>query len=206
MESSTLPTKAFRLPRSFLTSNARTPEVRTTFATIFTARFECMEKAGMSRIGQVQIVDLAGREAESNVPREQTDRLVELSFINRSLFHLSHCIERLTGNKKNLDWYAYRNSKLTMILSHSLRGNSRTAMIATISPSAADVDDTLSTLQLATSVKTVQTRSTVNKVSREDYVRDLETEIARLQGELQRTLSLQTTITPTTATTATTTD
>ena len=47
--------------------------------------------------------------------------------------------------------YAYRNSKLTMILSHSLRGNSRTAMIATISPSAAFVEDTLSTLQLASS-------------------------------------------------------
>merc|ERR1719482_65740 len=154
--------------------------------TIFTARFECMEKAGLSRIGQVQIVDLAGREAESNVHRDHTDRLVELSFINRSLFHLSHCIERLTGNKKNLDWYAYRNSKLTMILSHSLRGNSRTAMIATISPSAAFVEDTLSTLQLASSIKTVQTQSTVNTVDRADAIQELQDEIGRLKGDLHR--------------------
>ena len=71
-----------------------------------------------ARIAQVQIVDLAGREQEKK-SGDDRDRLRERAFINKSLFHLSTCISNLARNSgRKIDW-AFRNSKLTLVLAHS---------------------------------------------------------------------------------------
>jgi hypothetical protein len=76
-------------------------------------------------------VDLAGRENEKTT--KCTDqRMVELTFINCSLMHLSHCIQNLRHGQGQNSLAMFRNSKLTLLLANALSGNSKTAMIGTL--------------------------------------------------------------------------
>ena len=81
------------------------------------------------------IVDLAGSERQSKTGATGV-RLEEANNINKSLTNLGIVIEKLAINcqKKVSEFVPYRNSLLTHILSESLAGNSRTVMIAAISP------------------------------------------------------------------------
>lgn len=145
---------------------------------------------GESKIAQVQIIDLAGREQEKSSVDDRA-RLRERQFINTSLFHLSMCIMHLSRNTKNpksqnsADW-TFRNSKLTVVLAPSLSGNSRTAMIATVSPAASEAEETLSTLRFADSVQRIKTTVSCNRVNKTSVVQDLQEEIVRLKQEMQQ--------------------
>lgn len=85
------------------------------------------------RLAQLNLVDLAGSEGAS---RTQTDglRLREGSNINRSLLALSNVINRLSQAGNSKTFINYRDSKLTRILQPALGGNSKTAIICTITP------------------------------------------------------------------------
>lgn len=155
--------------------------------TLFTFRFEQNMPNGDSIISQVQLVDLAGREQE-RTSGDDPERLRERSFINKSLFHLSSCISNLckAKSKDKLPEWAFRNSKLTLLLSHSLGGNSRTAMVAAVSPSAADAEETQSTLRFAGAVKSIKTAVSCNQMNKKDLVQQLNQEIERLRMEVHR--------------------
>lgn len=137
---------------------------------------------------KVNVVDLAGSERQKKSQTSGT-RLKEGAMVNQSLSNLSLVISRLAflakninkENKKALDFIPFRSSKLTFLLEDSLRGNSKTAMIAALSPAGSDHDETTSTLQFAQHVKAVKTNAKKN-LNQEDHVmQELEAECARLR-------------------------
>lgn len=75
----------------------------------------------------------------------------------------------------------YRNSELTNLLSESLGGNSKTIMIAALSPAGSNYDETLSTLRFAQSVACIQTKSKANVDEEANVIDQMRKEIARLK-------------------------
>ncbi|MCJ1363569.1 Kinesin [Acarospora aff. strigata] len=120
------------------------------------------------RLARIRLVDLAGSE-RAKATEATGARLREGSNINKSLTTLGRVIAaladprhgRLHSNRRNKDVVPYRDSILTWLLKDSLGGNSKTAMIACISPS--DYDETLSTLRYADQAKHIRTRAIVNQ-------------------------------------------
>lgn len=117
------------------------------------------------RMARIRLVDLAGSE-RAKATEATGQRLREGSNINKSLTTLGRVIAALAdprhgraGRKKDI--VPYRDSILTWLLKDSLGGNSKTAMIACISPS--DYDETLSTLRYADQAKHIRTRAIVNQ-------------------------------------------
>lgn len=100
------------------------------------------------------VVDLAGAENEKTT-RCRGKALAELGYINKSLFHLTNVIQAL-ARRGGSHRVPYRDSKLTMILSDSLRG-SRTYMVATVAPTTSSIEESLTTLRLAQSVHQIRT-------------------------------------------------
>eukprot|EP00928_Gymnodinium_smaydae_P094536 TRINITY_DN7955_c0_g1_i1.p1 TRINITY_DN7955_c0_g1~~TRINITY_DN7955_c0_g1_i1.p1 ORF type:complete len:1153 (-),score=282.32 TRINITY_DN7955_c0_g1_i1:10-3468(-) len=126
---------------------------------------------GVTRMAQTHLVDLAGSERASRTNARGV-RLKEGCAINQSLSTLARVISALAekaaahgkAKAKNTSRPPFRDSKLTYILKESLSGNSKTVMMAAISPSVADYEETVSTLRFAQSVKKVQLRASVNAV------------------------------------------
>ncbi|CAE7230022.1 unc-104 [Symbiodinium sp. CCMP2592] len=197
---------------------------------------------------EVYFVDLAGRENERTT-KVKGDRLVELSFINRSLMWLSQCIHALGGaaepakrrhsvgeadqpgpkekrrpdktdkkpkgdtkrntdasrdrasaisedsdatphqrkaaGGKGVDMTRFRNSKLTLLLANALKGNSKTSVICTLSPARQHVDESLTTLNFATSLKHVKVEArAATFVDKDALISGLQTEVQALRDRL----------------------
>ena len=84
----------------------------------------------------------------------------------------------------------FRDSKLTMLLKNALGGNSKTIMIAALSPAAINYDETLSTLRFADRAKTIKTRAVVNESPTEKLIRELREEIERLKHTAPQTTTI----------------
>jgi kinesin family protein 18/19 len=102
-------------------------------------------------IAKLSLVDLAGSERGSVYETNNTKaiRREEGSNINKSLLALGNCINMLSDGRKGAGFVPYRDSKLTRLLKDSLGGNTKTVMIACISPSALSYDETINTLKYA---------------------------------------------------------
>ncbi len=111
-------------------------------------------------------------------------RLKEGSCINVSLTTLGNVINKLAeasnDSSKNV-FVPYRDSILTWLLKDSLGGNSKTIMIATISPSDFNYNESLSTLRYANRAKNIKNKATVNEDANIAIIRDLKEEIERLK-------------------------
>lgn len=181
---------------------------------------------GLTLSSEVYFADLAGRENEKTT-QVTGDRLVELSFINRSLMWLTTCIQALGGEsagaskrratvahgglpgmqprrgsvmpdsegkrtsggakKPKYDLARFRNSKLTLLLSNALSGNSRTAMIGTLSPAVDNFEESHSTLKFAATVKNIKLEATAaTAVDKDALVKKLEKEVEELRKRLQQ--------------------
>ncbi|PNS19315.1 Kinesin-related protein 1 [Sphaceloma murrayae] len=129
----------------------------------------------IERLARMRLVDLAGSE-RANRTEATGARLREGSNINQSLTTLGRVIAALADpkrqralqqkglpnqTKRRLDVVPYRDSVLTWLLKDSLGGNSKTAMVACISPT--DYEETLSTLRYADQAKKIRTRAHVNQ-------------------------------------------
>eukprot|EP00039_Didymoeca_costata_P003577 m.68524 g.68524 ORF g.68524 m.68524 type:complete len:1220 (-) comp11975_c0_seq3:113-3772(-) len=110
----------------------------------------------------LNLVDLAGSERVSHT-NAQGSRLQEAGNINKSLMVLGSVIGALSRKDTHIP---YRNSKITRILQNSLGGNSRTAVICTLTPALLHTDNSISTLKFAASVKNVQNHARANTVER----------------------------------------
>lgn len=101
-------------------------------------------------IGKLSFIDLAG--SERGADRGETDlkTRMEGAEINKSLLALKECIRALDQDKRHTP---FRQSKLTQVLKDSFVGNSRTCMIATVSPNQSNSEHTLNTLRYADRVK-----------------------------------------------------
>ncbi|XP_038582390.1 centromere-associated protein E isoform X5 [Micropterus salmoides] len=116
---------------------------------------------GVIIVSHLNLVDLAGSERASQTGAEGT-RFKEGCNINRSLFTLGQVIKKLTDEGQK-GFTNYRDSKLTRILQNSLGGNAKTVIICTITP--VTVDETLSTLQFASTAKKMKNDPHVTEVS-----------------------------------------
>lgn len=143
------------------------------------------------RLARIRLVDLAGSE-RAKATEATGARLREGSNINKSLTTLGRVIAALADPRhgrvhvkgRNKDVVPYRDSILTWLLKDSLGGNSKTAMIACISPS--DYDETLSTLRYADQAKHIRTRAIVNQdhvsgAERDAQIADMQETIRSLQ-------------------------
>lgn len=101
-------------------------------------------------LGSLNVVDLAGSERAADTAANDKQTRLEGAEINKSLLALKECIRGLDERKKHIP---FRGSKLTEVLRDSFVGNSRTAMIATISPATSNAEHTLNTLRYAFRVK-----------------------------------------------------
>lgn len=144
---------------------------------------------------EIHIVDLAGSERQAKT-KATGDRLKEGSSINKSLTYLGIVIEKLSSAKGgSTSHIPYRNSQLTYLLSESLGGNSKTIMIAAISPAAFNYEETTSTLKFAERVACIQTSSKANVAEEENMRALLAAELAKLKNELSELEMGKTTIT-----------
>jgi kinesin family protein 18/19 len=80
------------------------------------------------------MIDLAGSERAAST-ENRGHRMIEGANINRSLLALGNCINILSDKNKTGNFVPYRDSKLTRLLKDSLGGNTKSIMIACISPS-----------------------------------------------------------------------
>jgi len=136
---------------------------------------------------KIHLVDLAGSE-RANATGATGQRLKEGAHINKSLVTLGSVISALAeaGTKqttsKHKTHIPYRDSVLTWLLKDSLGGNSKTIMIATISPAEVNHNETLSTLRYANRAKNIINKPTVNEDPNVKLIRELREEIDRMKA------------------------
>lgn len=131
-----------------------------------------------TKTSEINLVDLAGSERAKSTGATG-DRLKEGSAINQSLLSLGSVIEALAeGNPKKT--VPYRSSVLTKLLKSALGGNSKTVMIAALSPADINYEETLSTLRYADRAKKIQNKAVINMSPTEKLIHDLKAENARL--------------------------
>jgi len=148
---------------------------------IFTLEFtQTDERNGGSRKSKIHMVDLAGSERQ-NKAQAVGERLREGCIINQSLSYLGLVI---CGLSKGATYIPFRNSKLTHFLCEGLGGNSKTGLIATISPSRMNYDETMSTLRFALTCKSVKTKATINHCPYDPTVIQLREEVEDLRTQL----------------------
>ena len=137
---------------------------------------------------KIYLVDLAGSESARRT-EAQGQQLREGGAINQSLLTLSRVIKKLAGEGAEAGHVPYRDSMLTHLLKECLGGNSRAAMLAAISPGAADYEETLSTLKYAASAKKIVNRAVINRDPTSKLIAELKAEMEELRAHLERSSS-----------------
>uniref|UniRef100_A0AAQ4RFX7 plus-end-directed kinesin ATPase n=1 Tax=Gasterosteus aculeatus aculeatus TaxID=481459 RepID=A0AAQ4RFX7_GASAC len=164
------------------------------FNIIFTQKRHDAETDNTSeKVSKISLVDLAGSERADSTGAKGT-RLKEGANINKSLTTLGKVISALaevdSGSNKNKkkkkveSFIPYRDSVLTWLLRENLGGNSRTAMIAALSPADINYDETLSTLRYADRAKQIRCNAVINEDPNNRLVRELKEEVSRLKDLL----------------------
>ncbi|XP_070157028.1 kinesin-like protein KIF14 isoform X2 [Polyergus mexicanus] len=145
-------------------------------------KLDC-ESLDADRRSKINLVDLAGSERLSQTSATG-DRLREGVSINKSLLTLGKVIVSLTENTNNRKqgFVPYRESVLTWLLKESLGGNSRTAMLGTVSPANIHVEETLATLRYACQARAIVNRIRINEDPHDRVIRELQAEVQRLRG------------------------
>ncbi|XP_067369448.1 kinesin-like protein KIF1A isoform X8 [Channa argus] len=161
------------------------------FNIIFTQKRLDQETDNTSeKVSKISLVDLAGSERADSTGAKGT-RLKEGANINKSLTTLGKVISALaevdSGPNKNKkkkkveSFIPYRDSVLTWLLRENLGGNSRTAMVAALSPADINYDETLSTLRYADRAKQIRCNAVINEDPNNRLVRELKEEVSRLK-------------------------
>ncbi|XP_033894311.3 kinesin-like protein KIF1A isoform X16 [Acipenser ruthenus] len=163
------------------------------FNIIFTQKRQDEESDNTSeKVSKISLVDLAGSERADSTGAKGT-RLKEGANINKSLTTLGKVISALaedSGSNKNKkkkkaeNFVPYRDSVLTWLLRENLGGNSRTAMVAALSPADINYDETLSTLRYADRAKQIRCNAVINEDPNNRLVRELKEEVSRLKDLL----------------------
>ncbi|XP_077439622.1 kinesin-like protein KIF1A isoform X8 [Vanacampus margaritifer] len=164
------------------------------FNIIFTQKRHDADTENTSeKVSKISLVDLAGSERADSTGAKGT-RLKEGANINKSLTTLGKVISALaevdSGTNKNKkkkkveNFIPYRDSVLTWLLRENLGGNSRTAMVAALSPADINYDETLSTLRYADRAKQIRCNAVINEDPNNRLVRELKEEVSRLKDLL----------------------
>jgi len=158
--------------------NARSSRSHTIFRIIVESKLRSDEEddGSVITVSHLNLVDLAGSEKAGQTGARGA-MLKEGCNINGSLMILGQVIQKLSSASPG--FVNFRDSKLTRILQNSLGGNARTAIIATVTPAAMSVDQTISTLRFAHTAKTIQQHAEVNEVM------DDQARINRMKSEME---------------------
>uniref|UniRef100_A0A670YE44 plus-end-directed kinesin ATPase n=1 Tax=Pseudonaja textilis TaxID=8673 RepID=A0A670YE44_PSETE len=164
------------------------------FTIVFTQKKHDAEtNLSTEKVSKISLVDLAGSERADSTGAKGT-RLKEGANINKSLTTLGKVISALaevdnctskSKKKKKTDFIPYRDSVLTWLLRENLGGNSRTAMVAALSPADINYDETLSTLRYADRAKQIKCNAVINEDPNAKLVRELKEEVTRLKDLLR---------------------
>ncbi|XDB58875.1 hypothetical protein ABFV05_012491 [Capra hircus] len=131
---------------------------------------------------RINLVDLAGSE-RCSATGTSGERLKEGVSINKSLLTLGKVISALSEQAGGRSVFIpYRESVLTWLLKESLSGNSKTAMVAAVSPAGSSVEETLSTLRYAAQARSIVTAARVNEDLSAALIRELKAEIEKLKA------------------------
>lgn len=164
---------------------------------IFTITMEQMRKTGSNDgnsnecmteeylCAKLHLVDLAGSERAKRTGSDGL-RFKEGVHINRGLLALGNVISALGDEKKRKEGVhvPYRDSKLTRLLQDSLGGNSRTVMIACISPADINAEETLNTLKYANRARNIQNKPVINRDPVSSEMLKMRQQLEFLQAEL----------------------
>ncbi|XP_070562203.1 kinesin-like protein KIF1A isoform X4 [Ptychodera flava] len=169
------------------------------FTIVFTQKRHDLETDLFTeKVSKISLVDLAGSERADSTGAKGT-RLKEGANINKSLTTLGKVISALaemsamdkigkgsaSKRKRKGDFIPYRDSVLTWLLRENLGGNSKTAMIAALSPADINYDETLSTLRYADRAKQIMCKAVVNEDPNAKIIRELKEEVYRLKELLK---------------------
>ncbi|RLV91061.1 Kinesin-like protein CIN8 [Spathaspora sp. JA1] len=174
------------------TSSTKLNDASSRSHTIFTINLyksDEQQGSGDSRyhIAKMNLVDLAGSE---NISRSGSI-VKETGSINQSLLTLGRVINSLSEKQqqqKSTQHIPYRESKLTRLLQDSIGGNTKTTLIATISPAKVNIDETCSTLDYASKAKSIKNIPQIghesDSIIKKVLVKNLSAEIVRLNSDL----------------------
>lgn len=156
---------------------------------------------GTKLSSEMYFADLAGHENEKTT-QVKGDRFTELTYINKSLMWLQNAINNMAQEAKaaaksprgggdgattprKVDYGKFRNSKLTLLLAGALTGNSKTALITTLSPAAQHFDTSVSSLKFAAQVKGLKLDVSANaQQNPQVIIKKLKDEVKLLRVEL----------------------
>ncbi|XP_076920074.1 kinesin-like protein KIN-4A isoform X1 [Bidens hawaiensis] len=159
---------------------------------IFTITLEQMSKSNSNDsmcdeylCAKLHLVDLAGSERAKRTGSDGM-RFKEGVHINKGLLALGNVISALGDEKKRKEGahVPYRDSKLTRLLQDSLGGNSRTVMIACVSPADINAEETLNTLKYANRARNIQNKPVVNRDPVSNEMLKMRQQLECLQAEL----------------------
>ena len=175
------------------TATTKLNEVSSRSHTIFTINLYKQQDNDCFRMSKMNLVDLAGSE---NINRSGAinHRAKEAGMINQSLLTLGRVINSLSeksSSNPNIQHIPYRESKLTRLLQDSVGGETKTALIATISPAKVNIEETVSTLEYASRAKNIQNKPQVgqdcNFMIKKILVKEMSREIAKIHNDLLAT-------------------
>ncbi|NWW81906.1 KIF14 protein, partial [Climacteris rufus] len=170
--------------------SSRSHSVFTLIVTQTKVEFVNEEQCDRRLTSHINLVDLAGSEC---CTKAQTtgERLKEGVSINKSLLTLGRVISALSKQSQNgkKTFIPYRESVLTWLLKESLGGNSQTTMIATVSPAASSMEETLSTLRYAKQACSIINIAKVNEDVNVKLIRELKAEIEKLKAAQKSALN-----------------
>ncbi|KAK3019934.1 hypothetical protein RJ639_004917, partial [Escallonia herrerae] len=144
---------------------------------------DCMSEEYLC--AKLHLVDLAGSERAKRTGSDGM-RFKEGVHINKGLLALGNVISALGDEKKRKEGVhvPYRDSKLTRLLQDSLGGNSRTVMIACVSPADINAEETLNTLKYANRARNIQNKPIVNRDPISNEMLKMRQQLVCLQAEL----------------------
>ena len=168
--------------------NATSSRAHTIVALTFTQKGKNDTGQGMTKTSVINLVDLAGSERAGST-QATGDRLKEGAAINQSLSSLGNVIAALADiasdpAKAKKIIVPFRDSSLTKLLKNALTGNSKSVMMAAVSPADINYDESLSTLKFADRVKRIKTQAVVNESPTDKLIRELREENAKLMKML----------------------
>uniref|UniRef100_A0A8C0U262 Kinesin-like protein KIF14 n=1 Tax=Cyanistes caeruleus TaxID=156563 RepID=A0A8C0U262_CYACU len=170
--------------------SSRSHSVFTLVMTQTKVEFVNEEQCERRLTSHINLIDLAGSEC---CTKAQTtgERLKEGVSINKSLLTLGRVISALSKQSQNgkKAFIPYRESVLTWLLKESLGGNSQTTMIATVSPAASSIEETLSTLRYAKQACSIINIAKVNEDVNVQLIRELKAEIEKLKAAQKSALN-----------------
>ena len=142
--------------------NAESSRSHLLFSIFLTTSFINSKGSAVEKTSRLHLIDLAGSERQKKT-KAQGERIKEACMINKSLSTLGNVINALVENYEGKNKYIpFRDSKLTYFLKDSLGGNSKTTIVANISTSLIQMNETISTLKFVQRAKMIKNSATLN--------------------------------------------